>query len=61
MDTMLFGLFGAEEGSSFINTLFYLIFIVFMIFGQKIMIMQTVWRSEAQLLKIKNGMTKQIA
>ncbi len=53
MDTMLFGLFGAEEGSSFINTLFYLIFIVFMIFGQKIMIMQTVWRSEAQLLKIK--------
>lgn len=50
---MLFGLFGPSEGNSIINILFYVIFIIFMIFGQKIMILQTVWRCEAQLVKIK--------
>ena len=53
MEIIHFGLLGPNEGTSIINILFYIIFIIFIIFGQKIMVLQTVWRCEAQLMRIK--------
>ncbi|OYT35225.1 MAG: hypothetical protein B6U87_00665 [Candidatus Aenigmarchaeota archaeon ex4484_52] len=56
----LFSLFNPADGEGIIGILFYIIFIIFIIFGQKIMILQTIWRSEFQLKKIKNYNNKAI-